>query len=394
MDHFGISNVSDFMAQANRAQYLRVSLAQALRKEHFGRLCKDEPSDWTHLSSILSQGMTWSMVLALVVWLLVRVELTLWQAIGVVGGFLLLLALFAAATKRFGVAASFIVLLWVGTGVQSLVVAGLVGLLVTNILPFAVVALAVWTWRVLVLASAVPLLLPVALVVVFLPLLTQDLWILGDEIGIQLVSVAAVALAPPLLFLALRYRRTEVEAQFSTALQRLVVSGAIRDELLVAIKSAPRETVEEPPSDDWMWGQLKGAYEGPNRAEELTLIANQIRGPFRRQCIYRLFRLAAGAATLSGVFVFVLAWAAIPVSTSARWIGHSVDMTTVSFASISFELPVAPYVSVAALLAVVATAALVAFALTEDQYSEALGEVLVSRPAERCVLLGLAFRSL
>jgi hypothetical protein len=382
------------MAQANRVQYLRVGLVQALRKEHFGRLCKGEPSGWMHLSSVLSQGMTWSMVLALAVWLLVRVELTLWQAVGAVGVFLVLLALFAAATKRFGVAASFIVVLWIAAGVQSFVVAGLAGLFVTNILPFALLALAVWTWRVLVLASAVPFLLPVALVVVFLPLLTQDLWILGDEIGIQLLSVAAVALAPPLLFLALRYRRIDVRAQLLSALEGLETAGATKDELLAAIKSAPREVAEQPPSDNWMWGQLRGAFEGSGVGKELIEIADQIRGSFRRQCIYRLFRLAAGAATLSGVFVYLLAWAAIPVSTSARWIGHPVDMTEVSFASISFELPIAPYLSVAALLAVVATAALVAFALTEDQYSEALGEVLVSRPAKRCVLLGLAFRSL
>lgn len=381
------------MSRADRERYLRVGLVQALRKEHFGRLCKDEPSDWTHLGSVLSQGMTWSMVLALAVWLLIRVELTLWQAVGILGAFLLLLVLFAAATKRFGVALSFIVLLWLATGVQSFVVAGPAGLLVTNLLPFGLVALAVWTWRVLVLASEVPLLLPVALVVVFLPLLTQDLWVLGDEIGNQLVSVTAVALVPPLLFLALRYRRTDVEAQFSTALEHLNASETTKEDLLETIKSAPREPVEEPPSDDWMWSQLRSAYEDPDIAE-LTQIAEQVRGSFRRQCIYRLFRLAAGAATLSGAFVYLLAWAAIPASTSARWIGHPVGMTEVSFAGTSFEMPIEPYVSVAVLLAVVATAALVAFALTEDQYSDALGEVLVSRPAERCVLLGLALRSL
>lgn len=375
-------------------RYLRIGLAQALRKEHFGRLCKDEPADWTHLGSVLSQGMTWSMVLALAVWLLVRIELTLLQAVGMVGAFILLLALFAGTTKRFGVAASFIVVLWVATGVQSFVVAGLAGVVVTNILPFALLALAVWTWRVLILASEVPLLLPVALVVVFLPLLTQDLWVLGDEIGDQLASIAAVALVPPLFFLALRYRRTDVEAQFSGALERLRASTTTKGELLEAIKSAPREHAEEPPSDDWMWSRLSDAYEGLDVPEELAHIAERMRGSFRRQCIYRLFRLAAGAATLSGVFVYLLAWAAIPESTSARWIGHSVGMTEISFAGISFEMPIAPYISVAALLAVVATSALVAFALTEDQYSDALGEVLVSRPAERCVLLGLAFRSL
>jgi hypothetical protein len=382
------------MGQVDKERYLRVGLVQALRKEHYGRLCKGEPSDWSHLANVLSQGMTWSMVLSLAIWLFVRVDLTIWQAAGVVVAFLLLLALFALATKRFGTALLFIVLAWVAVGIQSLVDAGVLGLLVTSILPFALVALSVWTWRALALASAVPFLLPVALVIVFLPLLTQDLWILGDEIGLQLVSVAAVALVPPMLFLALRYWRTDVTGQLLTALGRLNASSDVREELLAAVKSTPREPAEEPAPDDWMWSRIDGAYDGPAAADGAAKIGEDLKRSFRRQCVYRLVRLAVGAVALFGAFVYLLAWAAIPTSTSARWIGHSVEMTEVELASLAFEIPVAPYVSVAVLLSVVATAALIAFALTEDQYSDALSKVLISQPAERCVLLGLAFRSL
>lgn len=219
-------------AQAEGERYLRVGLVQALRKEHYGRLCKQEPADQSHFANLLSQGMTWSMVLSLLVWLFVRVELTIWQAAGVVVGLLLLLVLFAALTKRFGTALLVIVALWVAAGVQSFLLAGLSGFLATSFLPFAAVAVGVWTWRALALASGIPFLLPVALVVVFLPLLTQDLWILGDEIGAHLASLALVALAPSLLFLALRYLRIDVHLQLASALEGLRESPDLSDELL------------------------------------------------------------------------------------------------------------------------------------------------------------------
>ncbi len=381
------------VASTDRETYLQTGLVQALRKERYGRLCRHEPSDTTHISTLLSQGMTWSMVASLAFWLFVRVNLSVWQSIGVVVVFLFVLALFAGATKRFGLAALVIVVLWIATGVYSYVTAGIGGAALTNLLPFALVALSVWTWRALALASSIPFLLPVALVVVFLPLLTQDLWVVGDEIGTQLVAVAFVALAPPLGFLAYRYSRIDVSDQFSSALGRVRQSEALQGKVLEAIRNAPREVAADPPSDEWLWAKLKGQYESVTDSEARQL-GVELSTLFRRQTIFRLMRLAIGIGALFGAFVYVLAWAAIPISTSARWIGHDVATSSIDFAGWSFTLPTSQYLAVAVLLSIVAAAAFVAFALTEDRYSNALTDVLVGDPAERCVMLAVPYRSL
>jgi hypothetical protein len=380
--------------EADRERYLRRGLVQALRKERYGRLCRNEPSDLTHIATILSHGLTWSMVVALAFWLFIRIEISVWQAMGVVAAFLFVLGVFAAITKRFGAAALIIVIFWVVTGLQSYSEAGIGGAAATHLLPFALVALAVWMWRALALASTIPFLLPVALVIVFLPLLTQDLWVVGDEIGFQLLAVGAVALGPLLTVLAVRYSRIDVESQLLTSLEEIRKSADLRNELLTAIKAAPRESAEEAPSDDWMWSRVANVYDGEDSMADIRAIGKDLKRTFRRQTIFRLMRLAIGIGALFGAFIYLLAWAAIPASTSSRWIGHDVDMTSIEFAGWAFALPTTQYISVAILLSIVAAAAFIAFALTEDRYSSALSDVLVRKPASRCGLLGLPYHEL
>ncbi len=376
--------------------YLRKSLAQALRKERYGRLCRSEPSDFSHSGNILSQILTWWMVVSLAFWLFIRVDLSIWQAAGVVAGLLLVLAGFAGATKRFGTALLIIFFLWIASGVASYRVAGSDGLLVTHVVPLGVVLIAAMMWSAISLASRIPVLLPVAVIVVFLPLLTQDLWVVGDAVGLQLIAVAAVALGPPLLFLGARFSKTDVKRLFAEVTAPTSEGSLSRREILQAIKEAPRtEEKAEPPEDAWLWGRLHAAYENAGdfskNAEEM---AGDIGKTFTRHCTFRLIRLVIGITAFFGAFVYLLAWAAIPISTSTKWIGHPVDTTTLGLADWQISIPTTPYISVAMLLAVVAGAAFAAFALTEERYSNALSDVLIYAPAKRCVTLGVPYKVL
>jgi len=69
-------------------------------------------------------------------------------------------------------------------------------------------------------------------------------------------------------------------------------------------------------------------------------------------------------------------------------------MDKVSIAGIDVMLPVGPYLTVSALLAVITTAVFLAFALTEDRYSTALDDALVHEPARYWVLLGSAYQEI
>jgi hypothetical protein len=119
------------------------------------------------------------MVLGLALWLFIRIELDAFQALGVVLGFLLLIALFAGATKQFATALLVIVGVWVLTGVHTYFDAGAEALAVTHLMPFFLIPLSILMWNAFLLAMSVPYVLPIAFLVVFLPLLTEDLWEIG-----------------------------------------------------------------------------------------------------------------------------------------------------------------------------------------------------------------------
>jgi hypothetical protein len=336
------------------------------------------------------------MVASQVFWLMIDVGLDFWQAAGAIALFLFALAGYAAVTKRFGTAAVVIFGAWLVTGVLSFLHSGIGSVLLTHVLPFAIVPLGASMWRAVGFASSFPYLLPIALLVVFLPLLTQDLWVLGDEIRWRLVAVAAVALGPLLAILAVRFSRTDVTGAFRSAGEQLErIDDGRRERVLKALKDAPRDSpVAEPPADDWLWLQLEPCYRGPELGLRGAEIGEAVRPQFRRRILLRLARLVVGTVAFLAGFIYCLAWAAIPLATSSRWVGHPIETQTVSFAGLSAAVPGFPYISVALLLAIVAAAAFIAFALTEDRYSTALSEVLVAKPAGHCLELAVPYRGL
>jgi hypothetical protein len=372
--------------------YLRQGLVQALRKEHFGKLCSAEERDSSHMANLLSQTITWSMVASLVLWLDAGVGFDIWQSGGIVALFLFALAAYAGATKRFRTAALIIFLAWAASAVFSALQDGLSSAALTHLLPFAIVIVSIWMWGAIRLAVSIPFLLPLALIVVFVPLLTQDLWIVGDEIDGQLVAVAIVALGPLSLFIAFRYARTDLRLLLVEAIERLGADQPQEGERAAeAVINAPRKEGVEAPTKGWLAERIGPSYLRADPEAIASKIEAAIKPSFRRQTTLRLGRLVIGILAFFAAFTYLLAWAVVPTSTSARWIGHPVSTTHVTFAYWTVTLPTGAYIAVALLLAIVASAAFIAFALTEDRYSDAVAAVLVREPAGDCVMLAVPY---
>jgi hypothetical protein len=139
---------------------------------------------------------------------------------------------------------------------------------------------------------------------------------------------------------------------------------------------------------------LDSLYASGDLDEVAGRLAAELRRPFRRQTVLRLARLVVGTSAFFASFVYLLAWAAIPIATSAGWVGHPITTETVGLAGVDVVVPIGPYVSVAVLLALVATAAFLAFALTEDRYSTALSDLVLRQPAEACLRLSVPYVAL
>lgn len=370
----------------------RTYLVEALRREGLRRLCAGERVEDASRATQISQWLTCSMFVCLVVWLVVVLHLSIWQAGGAVGVLVVSLVLLLMRTGSLHLVLVGIVGLWLATGVASLVLGGLGLAAGTHVLAFVLIALVAVMWRTISLARRIPFLLPVALLVVFLPLLTEDLWAIGAEIGVQLAAVGIVAVGPPLVLLIVRYWRVDVAAELAEASESIGGdSDSAQADLVEVLAGLASNDSEAPPlKTDDLREFVRDAYEADS-VRRAVVALGQFRRVFRRRVVVRLVALVGGVGVSLASFIFVLAWAAIPIAVSSDWSGVNVQTTTLAFAGLEAEMPTSPYVEVAVLLAIVATAAFLAFALTEDHYSAVMSRVLVSDPARLWVLLAAPY---
>jgi hypothetical protein len=373
-------------APLDESRALRRLLVRGLRRKGAGKLCKEEPSDFTLGAELFSVALLSSALLGLLICAVARLEWTLWGTAGA----LVLALLGAAALAKLAtpVLPYLLVLLgWAIAGVVQLAGPGLGALALTHALPFAIVFGARWGWRALRLAAGIPLFVPVALIVVLSPLLSEDPWRLGAAAGSQLVALTVVAIIPLLGLVAGRLLRLSVTDTFTAAAER--VTPQREDKALALIKKLGREEDGERLDETKARTHLRRAYEAPFPAERAPQIAETVGRAFKRRAALQLLPLTAGIASAVWGLIYVLAWAAVPASLATEWSGRGVPRADVVVLGLETVLLLGPYLTLAALLAIVATVGFLAFALMEDRYSAALFEALVSRPAERVLLLAL-----
>lgn len=372
---------------------LRRLLVRGLREEGARKLCKEEPSDFTLRSELLSVALLCSALLGLVIFAVDQLGWSFWDTIAAL--VLALLGAVAAAKLTTPLVPYLLVLLgWTIAGVVQLAGPGLDALFLSHGLPFAIILGARWGWRALRLAAGIPLFVPVALIVVLLPLLSEDPWRLGAAAGWQLAALAAVAITSLLALVAARFLRLSLTDVFDAAAERLATTPKPEDEALELVKKLWREEDRDRLDEERVRKRLRLAYEAPLPAERAPQIADTIGRGFKRRAVLRLLPLTAGIASAAWGLIYVLAWGAVPASLAAEWSGRAVPRAELALLGVDVSLPLGPYLTVAALLAIVATAGFLAFALTEDRHSAALSEALLSRPAERVLLLALPYIAL
>ena len=141
---------------------------------------------------------------------------------------------------------------------------------------------------------------------------------------------------------------------------------------------------------DQVGRSLGKAFERTDVAQVGEEVAGKIGPRIRRLLAWRLATTAVGTAALVAGYTYLLAWAAVTARTAAAYVGHRVRMYPLDLIG---ELPAGPFIHVAALFGLVATAVYLAFALTEDDYADALTESLVARPFEEILLLVVPYRA-
>lgn len=238
---------------------------------------------------------------------------------------------------------------------------------------------------------SVPYLVPVVLVAVLLPALTEDIWQLSASAGPLRVLGALVLSVGVLLVLVARQLRRELRPALITRCRtlagetatpeqsRAAIEASVDDETAKIIHEIPAETLV----DAW-----------PLSSEEYAPYLAEAEGDaLRRPLVARLIVTVAVVGLLLAGYIYALLGVTVPGSVAAAWTGSAIEPFKVSLVGITVGLPGGTYVAVAFLLGIFATAIFLAFALTEERISAAVTEALLREPIDRFLLLAVPFIS-
>lgn len=199
----------------------RLLLVRVLRASGFRKICKDEPIDTRVWANKMSVGLLAVVLNGLVLYGIAEFDWSLFRSVLFVAG-ALFVCMILTALKFLSHMITYLSLfgLWLIAGFADLIRGDIVGSFLTLAVPFILVIAGRWTIRAVTLAINVPLFIPVALILILLPLLTEDPWRLAAAANVRLAWLACVLILPMAAVLIWRLGKTDVAPILKSALQK------------------------------------------------------------------------------------------------------------------------------------------------------------------------------
>lgn len=371
----------------------RTLLVRGLRTRGHGAICKGEPRDFAIGSSRLSTSFVSIILFSLILYASLYLQWSPQSSIGGMLGVLLLIVVLSVArviTPQQGT--YFLVLLaiagagWLLLRGESRTVALVYGP------PILIVTFGRWGIGALRAAARLPLFIPVVLIIVLAPLLTEDPWKLAATANKHLAWLALLAILPLTAILVVRLTRSDIQSEIEQAIKHNSEVPANAAQVTADMVSKLTVSGERSAlSETEVAAMIKESYRKEVGGECVEALTQAARRRFRFQLFRRLLRLLLGTASATYFLVYLLAWAAMPISLAEEWSGQGVPVQIVSFLGITLPIPLGAYLQVSALLAILATAGFLAFASTEDRHEDAIRGSLVSDHINDLVLLALPY---
>jgi hypothetical protein len=370
---------------------LNALLIRALQSQRFRKVCPDEPSDHSVLSTRLSINIVSIMFLGTALLSSRLFGWSWWLSIALVAATCLALIIVSMIFKFSTSFIAFLFLfLWLGAIIYLIATRKTSIIIFAYLLPIGVILGARWVARSMKLASHVPLFVPLALIIVLLPLLTEDPWRLASEAGARIGVLAAISMIPLGYVLILRIFKTDMALIFTDASNRLMGEPARYSDKAVDLLEKVRDDSNEV---ELSRGESQATIEAAYAIAHIYLeeIVARAGRSLRIKAIRRLLALLAGISLAIFLLIYILALAAMPIDLAEQWSKHPITFWEPSPFGVELYFPLGPYLLVSALLATVACVGFIGFALTEDQYSEALWDAILRRPAEECLMLAIPY---
>jgi hypothetical protein len=242
-----------------------------------------------------------------------------------------------------------------------------------------------------------PLLAAVLLGLFAVALFNSGLWLDADKLGAgRIAGVVALTLGILLLIVRahLRGRLDHVLDERTDYLTQSLTqspdecSDRLEEELAHVASDEEREDVKR-----WVDAVLPDHWP----EQPYTLLA-EIKSSERKVLLapvtLRLVLSVLIVGLIVSFYLYVLAWVAVPADVVKRWTGDQSPTVAVNVGLGHLSLPGAPYVLVAALLGLVATAAFLGSATLDDRIASPFNDSIVVAPVTRFLVLALPYRSM
>jgi hypothetical protein len=369
-------------------------LGAALAAAGYGQLClwTDRPPEesvgpkWT--GALITLGLALSSALAL------RAEFKLGVDLTVVAVGALMMMVLLVAQKQRNVVPMFVA--WIALGCALAATRGVGELLWAYGLGILAALLIYGAARLRrnidlrALVRSVPFLFPLVLLLLFVPLVTEDLWRVASEMnGIRFVAVAVLTVFPLALFLT-----RKLVASLPGVIQKGTSSITSSPESVGEVNRLVERLVGSY-AGSWVLNHgrtfiLQG-YEPAAAAEYGPFLTTIVRRPLSRALAWRTLAMLLGLGAAVFGYLYLLAVSLVDTDVARRWSGHSVPTTTFDVLGLSLQPPGGPYIAITVLLGIVAVGAFLALLIVEESYSQAIAGALINEPVMEYLLLALPY---
>ncbi|MEV1333740.1 hypothetical protein AB0J20_29675 [Micromonospora costi] len=391
-----VADDSDEEVRIAKTVTLRQLLARALRKQGFGEICKEEPGKSSRWADVASQNLLLSVLLGLLLFASFRFGWHLWLTASIIFGSLLLLVFAVMAggcTNMLGYLAY--VIAWLALGVYLLGNRDYDSLLLTHVLPFFLVIGGRWAARAVRFTTHIPFFIPITLLLILTPLISEDPWRVASASGWRIGVLAAVALTPLCVYLLIRLARLDVATTLFSVVETLNARDMPIEKLWKGVdkfRNKPSESIDSEASIAQLGAIFQADKEVTTNRLAVAVVAIEKR--FRRLVTLRVVSVIVGVWIAVTGLIYLLALIIMPSSLAADWSRSSVNLVDAQLFGWDVTIPAGPYLHVALLLGTVASVGFAGFVLTEEKYFEEFTKGIIGKPAEQYLTLALPYLAL
>jgi len=383
-------------------QLLLAVLGEALVRRGFGATAVNEPQEDGENVGLATQSFGFLVVWGLGISLasVLGSSILLWPLgiIGVIAGLLLL----AKVTGQSPVAFLLVVLLWLVVGVLEVAYGDFATWAVSYLGPLFILVMVAMATRSLRLQDAQdvalaisgvvkagPLIAPVVLLFLFLPALSADVWQVATNLGLPAYLGAGVLSIGLLLVVVRLQLGSQIQAVISqrsahlsddanrAELTRKQASPSISDDAQAVLESVKDS-------------ELDAAW--PNSGEEYAPLLSATEGSTLQAPLTSRLILTIGiVGALLTTYIYALCSMVVPADTVRAWTSEA-GIPAINVLGVTIHG--GPYLQVASLLGIAATATFLSFALIEDRFAAALTNALLRDPVDQLLVLALPYLAL